>query len=292
MAERNKIENQLVSVIIPCYNSSLTIRRSLQSVVEQSYTNLEIIIVDDASEDWSDCKSIIDAFDDSRIIISRHSVNLNGAAARNTGSKIATGNYLAFLDSDDEWSKNHIDKSLVEIISKNADFVYCKSLIKTSFPDLILPQRAIDMNEKVTTYLFTYGQAIYTPTFFIKKKVFDDILFDESLIRHQDFDFLLRLEEKKYTIVFSDHIGAVVHWENNDPNLKGESWAYSLEWLKKRRKYFNWKSASNFLALFVLQKQLKSSQYKQAFKTIVLNNVNPLILSKRNLYALYLGFKK
>src|SRR5215469_600238 len=89
-----------VSVVIPLFNRARTIERALASVQRQSFSDLEIVVVDDASSDGGADKI---AGLDPRLRILRHPANRGAAAARNTGINAARGEYVAFLDSDDEW---------------------------------------------------------------------------------------------------------------------------------------------------------------------------------------------
>lgn len=98
-------KSPLVSIIMPAYNSGKTIRSSIQSVCRQTYSNWELLIVDDCSDD--NIESIIQEFQEQRIHYYRLSTNQGVAAARNKGVAEARGQYLAFLDSDDLW---HPDK--------------------------------------------------------------------------------------------------------------------------------------------------------------------------------------
>ena len=91
----------LVSIIMPAYNSSKTIRDSIQSVCHQTYPNWELLIIDDCSEE--DIESIAHEFKDQRIRYYRLPTNQGVAYARNKGISEAQGQYLAFLDSDDLW---------------------------------------------------------------------------------------------------------------------------------------------------------------------------------------------
>lgn len=93
--------SDLVSVIVPTYNSQSYIEETLRSVCEQTYTELEIIIVDDCSTD--NTVSIVQSINDPRFILIRQKINGGAGAARNAGVEIATGRYIAFLDSDDLW---------------------------------------------------------------------------------------------------------------------------------------------------------------------------------------------
>ena len=105
-----------VSVIIPVYNSSKHIKECIESVINQTYKNIEIIVVDDASYDNS--FEIIKNINDSRIKILELKQNIGVARARNKGIEIAVGDYICFLDSDDYWVLDKLEKQ-VEFIEKN-----------------------------------------------------------------------------------------------------------------------------------------------------------------------------
>ncbi|WP_035257699.1 glycosyltransferase family 2 protein [Desulfatirhabdium butyrativorans] len=90
-----------VSVIIPTYNRNRFLRRAIESVLQQRYADFELIVVDDASSE--PVQDIVRCFDDPRIRLIRHETNKGEAEARNTGILNASGEYIAFLDDDDEW---------------------------------------------------------------------------------------------------------------------------------------------------------------------------------------------
>ena len=100
---KDYIANKKVSVIIPTYNRATTIIKSINSVLNQTYSNFEIVVVDDNSDD--NTKDIIKQIQDDRIIYIKNKKNLGAASARNIGIKNATGELIAFQDSDDEWIK-------------------------------------------------------------------------------------------------------------------------------------------------------------------------------------------
>lgn len=99
-----------VSVIIPTYNRAHLVGRSIQSVLNQTYQDFEIIVVDDASTD--NTEEVVKSFNDPRICYIRHKQNHGGSAARNTGIRTARGEYIAFLDSDDEWLPNKVAEQM------------------------------------------------------------------------------------------------------------------------------------------------------------------------------------
>ena len=117
------MKTKKVSVIIPVHNSEKHILECLNSVIHQTYSNLEIIIVDDASKDSS--VSIIKSVNDKRIKLVSLKENVGVALARNKGVETATGDYICFLDSDDYW---YLDK-----IQKQVQFISGKAFIYTSY---------------------------------------------------------------------------------------------------------------------------------------------------------------
>lgn len=114
-----KLENK-VSVIIPAYNAEKYIERSVKSVLSQTYTNLEIILVDDGATDSTGmiCDEL--ASKDSKIKVF-HKKNGGMSDARNFGINEASGDYICFLDADDTYHDTFVEKLLQEIISYNAD---------------------------------------------------------------------------------------------------------------------------------------------------------------------------
>ncbi len=123
MEEKNYISD-LVSIIIPTYNSEKFIKKTVMSALQQTYKKIEIIIVDDCSKD--NTRFVIKELSkqDSRVRFVFQEKNQGAAVARNTGIQNAYGKYIAFLDSDDTWVSNKIEKQ-IEILQKGNPFVYC-----------------------------------------------------------------------------------------------------------------------------------------------------------------------
>lgn len=123
----NNSEKPLVSVVIPVYNVEQYIEQAVESVISQTYSNLEIIIVDDQSPDQS-IDRVEQRFNDDRILIIRQK-NRGLAGARNTGIRNAKGCYVAFLDSDDFWQHDKIEKHIdLMMANPNCGISFCSSL--------------------------------------------------------------------------------------------------------------------------------------------------------------------
>ena len=116
--------NELVSVIMPSYNTAKYISNSINSVLNQTYKNFELIIVDDCSTDYTD--QILDSFKDPRIKYIKLSRNSGAAVARNVALKEARGKWITFLDSDDLWEKEKLDHQINFMKKNNYTFSYTK----------------------------------------------------------------------------------------------------------------------------------------------------------------------
>ena len=120
----------LISIIIPCFNAEKTLEKCLESVVQQSYANLEIIIIDDGSTD--ETSLIYNKFqsNDERILVLKLQ-NSGVSKARNTGVKAATGDYICFVDSDDWAELNYCSELYSLLVGENADI----SIVEASYED-------------------------------------------------------------------------------------------------------------------------------------------------------------
>ena len=190
----------MISVIIPTHNREEKLIRSLNSVLNQSYQDLEVIVVDDGSTD--NTENAIKGIKDKRVKYFKHKTNLGGGAARNTGIAKAHGDFIAFQDSDDVWYENKLDVELNCLLLHDADIVFCKmnkivnGKIINSIPDYY-DEGVLQPGTNV------YG--IGTPTLLCKAKVFETERFDEQLPRLQDMELMLRLADR-FTIYCCDQV--------------------------------------------------------------------------------------
>ena len=181
-------ENGCISVIIPLYNNRHTIERAVCSALSQSYTKIEVLVVDDGSEDNG--LALVESMDDPRVRCYRLP-HRNADVARNYGITHCHGTYIAMLDADDEWKENHLASSLDVLRKKKADGVY-GSLILRGETDQEVVTRALQKDESMIDFLLTNGCAVQTSTLLMTAISARDILWDETLSRHQDYDFVVR----------------------------------------------------------------------------------------------------
>lgn len=187
----------LVSVIIPSYNRENYIAETIESVLNQTYDNIELIVVDDGSTDKS--RNIIDSYGD-KISILEHPgrINKGQSAALNLGISISQGEYIAFLDSDDLFAPDKIDKQ-VRFLEENSQYglVYGNGDAIDENGEILYRLYENDHYEKSDPNLILLDCYFLLPNnSLLRKDVLASAgLFDESLRAAQDHDLLVRVAE-------------------------------------------------------------------------------------------------
>ena len=191
------MENEGVSVVVPTFNRAYLIKRSIDSVLKQTYKNFEILIIDDGSTD--NTYDVVSTIGDDRIKYIRYSSNQGAAYARNEGIKLSKYDYIAFQDSDDVWNADKLEKQMKMILESDANMglVYCEYHYNgLNGIEGICPNRDISLSQKSGNkfpYLLT-GNMIGTPTMLVRKEVFEKVGgFDESYSCLEDYEFALRV---------------------------------------------------------------------------------------------------
>lgn len=188
----------MVSIIIPTYKGSSGLSRAIDSVLKQSYKDFEVIVVDDnipESEERHKTEVVMMRYEaDLRIRYLKHVQNLNGAAARNTGIAAANGEYIAFLDDDDYYLPERIQKS-VSFLANNADAIGVYVGV-----DVVDEDGIIDLKVRPNSDLRIHDLLLNDTTIgtgsniFVKSEVARKIGgFDANFLRRQDIEFMIRI---------------------------------------------------------------------------------------------------
>jgi glycosyltransferase involved in cell wall biosynthesis len=183
-----------VSVIIPTYNRSDRVVRAVQSVLDQSFKDLEILVVDDGSTDDTEARLVHYG---TSITYMRQSANRGVSAARNKGIENSSGTWIAFLDSDDYWLKDKL-RFQMEFLRRTPDAVACQTEeIWIRRGRRVNPKK---IHKKPSGEIFQHSLrlCLVSPSSVIlKRSVFDGIgLFDETLEAAEDYDLWLRISCK------------------------------------------------------------------------------------------------
>lgn len=187
----------LISVVMPSYNHAHLIGRAIDSVLSQTYSKFELIVVDNHSQDHTD--AVINGFSDARIQILK--IHNNGviAASRNLGVRAAKGEWIAFLDSDDWWTPHKLAACSPWMVGQS-DFIYHKLKIVRSDSRLLQRKyiKSWQLKSPVLTHLLTHGNAIATSSVVVRKHLLDAINgFDERLeiIAAEDYNAWLHIAQ-------------------------------------------------------------------------------------------------
>lgn len=202
----------LVSVIIPTFNRAHVLGKCIDSVLNQSYQNLEVIIIDDGSTD--NTKSVLSHYKDHIKVIYQN--NSGVSSARNAGVANANGKYIAFLDSDDSWHKDKLKIQLEKFENNNIALMACNAELvditgnKTILYDDSIPEFSI--LEFFDVYCHPY---LGIPNVVLLKDVFDEMNgFNEELKTAEDIDLFLRVA-LKYNVGLVNNILTEIHVSND-----------------------------------------------------------------------------
>lgn len=190
------------SIVIPAYNRPQALRRTLYSCVRQFYTDFEIILVDDGSEE--DLESIVRRLDDSRIRYFRQN-NRGSAAARNKGVQLSSGAYIAFLDSDDAFLPDKL-QLMSALLRRHPDRIYCSRLFidRGVGKFWIKPSVKLQPADNMLDYIFRRRGWVQTSTIVLAADAARRIPFDESLPYGQDAQFAIDLWRNGLQVVMLD----------------------------------------------------------------------------------------
>ncbi len=237
------VEYPLVSIIIPTYNREEFIRNSIISAANQTYKNIEIIVIDDGSTDNTGCivKQIQQNTDIK--IYYYYQKNSGVSSARNFGIEKANGEYIAFLDSDDQWDCSKLEKQMARIVEIGAQVCYCGTI----------RHFVKDGRKKKINNSFREGRILFdilkdytnaeTITWVIKKQVLAEnrIRFYEGCNYGEDMELFLKIATlcevccvKEYLCYYTMHETSLVHDAANQFQAK-EMWGRYKKWLRNTK---------------------------------------------------------
>ena len=278
--------NPLVSVIIPTYKTNISLKRAIDSVLNQSYKNIEVIVVDDNishSEYRKFAEELMEEYkDNNKVYYIKHKFNKNGSAARNTGVKKSHGNIIGFLDDDDFYYENKIEKQYKFMNKNNLDMCVC-------YYNRNKKTMMFKIKNDYSNDIFMMNITPQTSSFLLKKECFKRINgFDETYNRHQDYEFLLRFGEKfKIGCIPEPLYEMTDNGVNNIPNPEKmekikDKFLYEFEYLIKNKKYNKKRiRAKNYAYVSLLY--LKKKSY---------TNFLRLLKKEINLYYIFYLFRR
>ena len=253
----------VVSIIIPTYKRVKKLKRAIDSVLNQTFINWEIIIIDNHSDDGT--KELIDNYKNPKIKILLIRNNGNIAKSRNLGIKKSKGKYLALLDSDDLWTPNKL-QICIKALNKKIKIVYHDMYIQNNIKQIIFKKSGMcrDLKKPIYNDLILNGPAFPTSSVVIEKNVFKKIgFFDEEkkLITWEDYDAWIRLSKinegyKKINKVFG------YRWADDENTLKPNILIKTIFLFKK--KYLNNERLPNWCKLALSKSYYYTNQINKS----------------------------
>jgi glycosyltransferase involved in cell wall biosynthesis len=259
----------LVSVVIPTLRRPALLARALASVFRQSWQNIEVIVVVDGPD--AETVSLLQAIDDPRLKVIVNARSLTAAGARNAGLDIAKGEWIAFLDDDDEWLPNKLAKQLSYAADRGAALVSCLSRVVTPERSFVRPQTVYNKATPIDEYLFDQQSLfadcgfIQTSSYLMPREICGKIRFRTNN-PHDDWDFLLRLS-KQFMVPVETVPEVLVTLYVDEPReslSKAGTWLGSLQWAEQMRPLMTPRAYSGFCLSAVASRAVNERAYGAA----------------------------
>lgn len=265
--------SEKASIVIPVCNREVELCRAVLSVLNQTHKHIEVIVVENNSKDPELLRSVLNELDDERIKFHSLSECKNANVARNFGMSVATGDYIGFLDSDDEFEPHHIQDSIRFIKDNELDFCFGSMRVFNGKSYRLAPARRLGADESGPDYLFEgKGFEAQTSTYLLTRQAAERVEWDNALDRHQDWDFFFRLVETcKGDAKVEPSV--IVHWL---PGRKVKLPVSSVE-----RFYGRWSGKMTLQ----MQRRFMKSKIKQSIK---MKNLPLLIWSVPRFFKCYI----
>jgi glycosyltransferase involved in cell wall biosynthesis len=230
----------LISVIIPTLNRPQLIMRALNSVFDQTYREIEVVVVVDGPD--HDTVAVLRQVADPRLQVIVNAHSLTAAGARNVGIDRAQGEWIAFLDDDDEWLPNKLMRQIEFARGRDPALVTCLSRVVSPECTMVQPAVIYDNAGPIDEYLFDrrspFGglSFIQTSSYLMPRPLLGQVRFRIDT-PHDDWDLLLRLSKQLgVRVVTVPEVLVILHIEENRPSLsKAGTWLASLLWIDSMR---------------------------------------------------------
>jgi glycosyltransferase involved in cell wall biosynthesis len=248
----------MISVVIPTRNRPETLLRAVRSVLAQTLNDFEIIVVVDGRDQAS--IHALSSISDPRLRYIELPVSGGGNAARNVGTSTARGEWIAFLDDDDEWLPEKLERQArlaAEYKPHEMVVIGCRFLVRDRNAEALWPRRFPEDDESIGDYLFNRRSlfngeaAMNTSTLFMSKKLVDDVQFAPDVKKHQEADFLIRAASiYKLRMKIARETLAIWYVDGERSTIdNSRNWERSFEWIRSHRHRLSRGAYAGFLLI-------------------------------------------
>ena len=226
-----------ITVIIPVYNRAEVVLDALESVQKQTYRNFECLVIDDGSTDRDKLAAVVSSLNDDRFKYF-HQENAGACSARNTGIDLARGSHIAFLDSDDAFVPEKLEKFIAVLSRQDGDvLVFSQMIVDRGLENIwVRPHRGPAWNEAIDEYLLCGPGKIQTSTMVLSTSLARAVRFDEQLPSLQDADFAIRVARLGARFEYINEPLTIFDDKLSESRVsRDRSYAPLLEWIEGLR---------------------------------------------------------
>ncbi|HVX77213.1 MAG TPA: glycosyltransferase family 2 protein [Bradyrhizobium sp.] len=254
----------LVSVVIPTRHRPQLVLRAIHSVLNQTYSEIELIVVIDGPD--ATTTAAMGSIEDPRLQYIVNPRSLTAAGARNVGAARATGDWIAFLDDDDEWLPNKLERQMA--FASATTLVSCLSRVVTPLATYVWPRTVYDNSMPLDEYLFDRRSLflgsgfIQTSSYLLPRRLFDQVRFNVES-PHDDWELVLRLcKETGAKIRTVPEVLVTLYFEEERSSLSNSgAWSASLRWIESIRPIITPRAYSGFCLGVVGSRAAKEGAY-------------------------------
>jgi glycosyltransferase involved in cell wall biosynthesis len=259
-----------ISVVLPVHNRADVLPRAIESVLGQTLEDFELVVVDDGSSDKS--VELAKSFNDARIKLIELGQNRGGNAARNAGVRAATAPLIAFLDSDDTYFPEKLERVVAEFERRPELELLVDSFVKIQPSGARVTRRNPVIRDTKTfrRALFTRELWKATPSITVRRETILRVMFDETLRRLQDFDFLIRASEVA-NCASTDAVLWEKYWDAHAISIQDNMIAANVELVRRHPEYLRereFRPGLAYILRLTLWRRLKKANFGGAMRDV------------------------
>jgi glycosyltransferase involved in cell wall biosynthesis len=262
----------IVTVVIPTLNRPSLLIRAVESVIRQTFQNLEVVVIIDGSDPAT--TEALERVGDPRLRYIELTQKVGGSEARNIGAREAKGHWIALLDDDDEWLPNKLEKQLESVQSAKSESLLVTSQYicrASDAPDVVRPRRLPKPGEVISEFMFDYLCYFQTSTFLCSRQLFLKVPFDRSLPFFQDIDWFLRISHEAdfQLLVVAEPLSIYYMPAGRASITSATNWKSRLQWGRSRRHLLSKRAYSHFIVGTCVGRAVQDGAGIKGFTTLL-----------------------
>ncbi len=275
---QEQLLDPVVSVVIPTRGRGITALRAVHSALNQTFTRLEVIVVVDGLDPIT--VELLGEVKDSRLTIIALDESVGGSEARNTGARAARGNWVAFLDDDDEWLSGKVEAQLSAAAHLQGPFIFIASRYfeRSKLTERVLPTRSLESHLPFSEFLFCRTSLrggtgyVQTSTWFVSKQLIDAVPFTKGLRRNQDVDWMLHAMAKPGCQFLILQEPLTIFYDHNEPGRvsKRPDWKFQYDWAMANRSFMSAKAFSFCVATLCMPDAVRQRESITVFLKLLI----------------------